>query len=297
MPHDVEPLLVEVAVEAKSKADHEKLIAALAGLAAEDRALVVQLDEMSGQIILKGTSEDHLKRTIDNLGQILGMAVNVGALQVAFLERPTKRAEVDYVHKKIYGPKGEFAALKLIIGPNELGKGYQFDCKVSVNALPREYMPGIEKGLESVLACGVVAGSPVIDVRVELIDGKYHDVDSSVRAFEIAARAAFREGLQRAESVLLEPIMKVEVATPSPFANLIADDLKARRGTGHFRTVEGDIVAIDATVPLITMFGYANSLRAMSQGLATHTMRFDHYGAAPRPWDNPPFRPAVGMRA
>lgn len=294
MPHNVEPLLVEVAVEARFKAEHEKLVAALGKLAAEDPSLVVRLDEMSGQIILKGTGEDHLKSKIDALG---GMTVNIGALQVAFLELPTKRAEVEYVHKKVHGPKGEFAALRLIIEPNEVGKGYQLDSKVSADALPSKYMTGIERGIESVLPCGVIAGCPVVDVRVELIDGKYHDVDSSARAFEIAARAAFPEGLRMAESILLEPIMKVEVATPARFAKSIADDLKSRRGTSHSRTIEGDTVAIDATVPLMTMFGYANSLRAMSQEMASHTMRFDHYGAAPRPEDGPPFRPAIGMRA
>lgn len=297
MPHDVEPLLVEVAVEARSKAENEKLLAALAKLAAEDPSLVVSRDEMSGQIILKGTGEDHLQRKIDALGRTHGIAVNVGALQAAFLEHPTKRAEVDYIHKKVYGPKGEFAALRLVIEPNEVGKGYQLDCKVSADALPSQYVRGVEKGLESVLACGVIAGFPVVDVKVELIEGKYHDVDSSARAFEIAACTAFREGLRMADSVLLEPIMKIEVVTPAPFAKSIVDDLKLRRGASHSRAIEGDTVAIDATVPLMTMFGYANSLRALSQRLATHSMRFDHYAAAPRPWDNPPFRPAIGMRA
>lgn len=216
---------------------------------------------------------------------------------MAFLEHPTKRAEAEYTHKKIYGPKGEFAAVKLAIEPNEPGTGYQLERKVGLDALPNKYMPGIEKGLESVLACGVIAGFPVAGVRVQLIDGKYHDVDSSPLAFEIAANAAFRKALQTAESVLLEPIMKVEVVTPTPFAQSIVDDLTSRRGTAHSRVVDDDTVAIDATVPLIAMFGYANSLRVLSQGLASHTMRFDRYAAAPQPWDGPPFRPAIGMRA
>jgi len=299
MPHDVStpPLLVDVAIEAKSRADHEKLVAALLKLTAKDGALAVSVDQDSAQIILKGTSETHIESAIDALNRTSGIAVNIGALQVAFLEHPTKRAEAEYTHKKIYGPKGEFAAVKLAIEPNEPGTGYQLERKTGVDALPNKYMPGIEKGLESVLACGVIAGFPVVNVRVQLIDGKYHDVDSSPLAFEIAANAAFRRALQTAESVLLEPIMKVEVVTPTPFAQSIVDDLTSRRGTAHSRVVDEDTVAIDATVPLIAMFGYANSLRVLSQGLASHTMRFDRYAAAPQPWDGPPFRPAIGMRA
>ncbi|WP_271573407.1 hypothetical protein [Bradyrhizobium sp. CCBAU 11361] len=299
MPHDVStpPLLVDVAIEAKSKADHEKLVAALARLAADDEALAVSVDRVSGQIILKGTSENHIESVIDALNRTSGIAIGVGVLQVAFLEHPTQRAEAEHIHKRIYGPKGDFAAIKLAIEPNELGKGYQLERKIGVDALPNEYMPGIEKGLESVLACGVIAGYPVVDVKVQLIDGKYHDVDSSPLAFEIAASAVFRKALQIAESVLLEPIMKVEVMTPASYAASIAEDLKLRRGKNNSRAVGGDTIAIDSTVPLITMFGYANSLRAMSQGLATHTMRFDHYAATPRSDDDPPFPPAIGLRA
>jgi translation elongation factor EF-G len=299
MPHDVakQPLLVDVGIEAKSRSDHERLVLALGKLAAEDPPLVVLLDEESGQIILRGTSEDHLKSKLDVLDRIHGIDANVGALQVALRERPTRRAEVEHTHKKIFGPKGEFAAIRLVVEPNEPGKGYQFECKASGNALPTEYLPGIEKGLDSVLACGVTAGFPVVDVKVQVIDGKYHDVDSSPRAFEIAARAAFRDGLALAELALLEPIMKVEVVTPAQFAKSIVNDLKSRRGSDHSEAIEGDTVAIGATVPLVTMFGYANSLRIMSDGRATYTMRFDHYGAVPCPEDDPPLRPAIGMRA
>jgi elongation factor G len=292
-----QPLLVEVAIEAASRSDHEKLVMALAGLAAEDHSFIVSHDPESGQTALKAANESHIEGKIDALRRAHGIAVNVGAWQVAFLERPTTRAEATYTHKKIYGPKGDFAAVRLGVGPIDPGKGFHFESKVDEDTLPGEYLPGVEKGLKDVLACGVVAGFPVIDVGVELIDARHHDVDSSVLAFEIATRAAFREALKMAQSVLLEPIMKVEVVTPGAFAESIADDLRLRRGQAHARNIEGDIVTIDAIVPLMTMFGYANSLGSMSQGRATCTMHFDHYAATSSPGSDPPFRPAIGMRA
>ncbi|TGN76282.1 hypothetical protein EOW77_0032030 [Bradyrhizobium yuanmingense] len=292
-----QPLLVEVAIEAASRAEHEKLVTALARLAAEDHSFMVSLDPTSGQTVLKGVSESHLAGKIDVLNRVDGIAVNVGALQVAFLERPTTRAEVTYTHKKIYGPKGDFAAVKLGVGPIDSGKGFHFESKIDESVLPRKYLPGVEKGVKDVLACGVVAGFPVIDVGVELIAAKYHDVDSSVLAFEVATRTAFREALNMAKPVLLEPIMKVEVVTPAAFAEAIADDLRLRRGQVGVTKVENDIVAIDAILPLMTMLGYKNSLGLMGQGRATYTMRFDHYAAIPSPTGDPPFRPAIGMRA
>lgn len=298
MPHDVSalPLLVEIAIESKFRSDHETLIAALVKLAVKDETLVV-VDQLSGQIILKGTSEDQVGSTIDALKQTSEIEVNVGALQVAFLEHPTKRAEAECIHKRIRGPKGDFAAVKLAIAPNELGKGYQFECKIGSEAVPNEYLPAIKNGIENALASGTIAGFPVVDVKVELVDGKYHDVDSSPNAFEIAARGAFRTALQMADPVLLEPVMRVEVAAPAAYARSIADDLKLQRGKNISQSIRDDIVVIDAIAPLITMFGYTNRLRTMSQGRATHIMRFDHYAATPRSDDGPPFRPAIGMRA
>jgi elongation factor G len=295
MPDDIhtQPLLVEIAIEPKSKAEQEKLGIALAKLVAEDPSFRVSTDHESGQTILKGTSEGK----IDTLKRTYGIEANVGAPLVAFLERPTRRVEVEYIHKKIYGPKGEFAAVKIVVEPNELGKGYQFESRIVDGAVPEEYIPGVEKGLESVLTSGVVAGFPVVDVKVGLIDGKYHDVDSSPLAFEVASRAAFREALQKSNSVLLEPIMKIEVVTPDDYIGSVIGDLNSRRGQIQGRDMRGSATVINAKVPLATMFGYANTLRTMSEGRAAFTMRFDHYAPTRLPEDDPPFRPAMGMRA
>jgi translation elongation factor EF-G len=297
MPDDIhtQPLLVEMAIEPKSKAEQEMLEIALANLATEDASFRVSLDRESGQIILKGTSEGHLEGKIDILKRSR-IEVNSGAPQVAFLEHPTRRAEVEYAYKKIYGPMGQFAAVKLVVEPNEPGKGYQFESKVAGAAVPEEYIPGIEKGIKSVLTSGVIAGFPVIDVRVELVDGKYHDVDSSPLAFEIASRTAFREALQKANSVLREPIMQVEVTTPSEYAKAVIDDLNLRRG--KIERKDTNAATINAIVPLMNMFGYGSTLRVMSRGRAAFTMQFNHYApTAPFPEDDPPFRPAIGMRA
>jgi len=289
--------LIEIAIEPKFKADSEKLVAVLAKLAADDPTFGVSIDVESGKTILKGTSELQLDIKVDTLKSTYKIDTNIGARQVAFRERPTRRAEVEYIHKRITGPSGQFAAVKLLVEPNQPGNGYQFKSKIIADAVPREYIPGVEKGLESVLRSGVVGGFPVVDVRVELVDGKYHDVDSSPLAFEIAARAAFREALQKAESVLLEPIMKIEVVTPEDYAGLIIGDFNLRRAQIHGHEMRDDAAVIDATVPLKTMFGYANSLRSMSQDRATFTMQFDRCASVPLPEDDPPFRPAIGMRA
>ena len=291
------PWLVEVAIEPKSKADREKLDIALAKLAAEDPSFHVTTDLESGQTILKGMGELHLASKIDILRRTYNVDANIGALQVAFLERVTLRVEVEYIYKKVLGPKGDFAAVKFIVEPNEPGKGYAFESKIDDGAM-KEYIPGIEKGLEGVLSAGVVAGFPVVDVKVQLVDAKYHDVDSSPRAFEIASRAAFREALQKGRSVLLEPIMKVEVVTPEDCTGSIIGDLNLRRAQIQSRDMRGNANVINAMVPLMNMFGYVNNLRPMSQGRATFTMQFNHYAAAlPSPEPDPPFRPAIGMRA
>ena len=299
MPEDIytQPLLVEIAIEPKSKGDQEKLGTALAELAAKDPSFRASTDHESGQTILKGTSERHLDKKLEMLSRTYKVGLNIGAPQVAFLERPTGRAEVEYTHKKQTGGSGQFAAVKLVVEPSEPGKGYRFESKIAGGTVPKGYIPGVEKGIDSVLSSGVVAGFPVVDVKVALIDGKYHDVDSSALTFEIAARVAFREALQKARSVLLEPIMKVEVMTPEDCIGSVTGDLNLRRGQIQGQDMRGNATVINAMVPLMNMFGYVNDLRSMSQGRAVFTMQFDHYAPAPVPEDDPPFRPAIGMRA
>ncbi len=298
MPDDIEtqPPLIEIAVEPKSRASQEKLRVELAKLAAADMSFSFSSDPESGQTILKGTSESHVEEKIDILKRT-GIDANVGAPQVAFRERITRRVEHSYTHRKQNGRTGQFAVVTLVVEPNEPGKGYQFESKIVGAAVPKEYIPGVEKGLKSVLSSGVVAGFPVIDVKVQLIDGKYHDVDSSALAFEIATRACFREALLRGDSVLLEPIMKVEVVTPKDYIDSIIGNLNSLRGKIQRQEVRGDAMVIAAVVPLMNMFRYASKLGAMSERRAVFTMQFDHYAPAPSPGGGPPFRPAIGMRA
>ncbi|CCD96965.1 Elongation factor G (EF-G) [Bradyrhizobium sp. ORS 375] len=273
--------VIEIAIEPKSKADQEKLGVALAKLAAEDPSFRVSTDHESGQTILKGMGELHLDIKVDILKRTYKVDANIGAPQVAFRERITKPANVDYTHKKQTGGTGQFAAVSLVVEPNEPGGGYVFESKIVGGAVPKEYIPGVEKGIESVLGAGVVAGFPVVDVKVALVDGKYHDVDSSALAFEIASRAAFREALQKGKSVLLEPIMKVEVVTPEDYTGSVIGDLNSRRGQIQGQDMRGNANVINAMVPLMNMFGYVNNLRSMSQGRATFTMQFSHYAEAP----------------
>jgi elongation factor G len=273
--------VIEIAIEPKSKADQEKLGIALAKLAAEDPSFRVSTDHESGQTILKGMGELHLDIKVDILKRTYKVDANIGAPQVAFRERISRPAEVEYVHKKQSGGSGQYAVVKLHVEPNEPGKGFEFESKIVGGAVPKEYIPGVEKGIESVLTSGVVAGFPVVDVKVALVDGKYHDVDSSALAFEIAARAAFRDALQKGKSVLLEPIMKVEVVTPEDYTGSVIGDLNSRRGQIQGQDMRGNANVINAMVPLMNMFGYVNNLRSMSQGRATFTMQFDHYAEAP----------------
>src|SRR3954469_8499124 len=279
--HTQPPWLVEVAIEPKSKSDREKLGVALAKLAAEDPSFRGSTDQESGQTILKGMGELHLDIKIDILRRTYKVDANIGAPQVAFREKVPRRAEVDYTHKKQTGGTGQFARVKFIVEPNEPGKGFEFESKVVGGAVPKEYIPGVEKGLNSVLGSGVVAGFPVVDVKVTLIDGAYHDVDSSALAFEIASRAAFREALQKGGSVLLEPIMKVEVVTPEEYTGSVIGDLNSRRGQIQGQDMRGNAVVVNAMVPLMNMFGYVNQLRSFSQGRAVFTMQFDHYEQVP----------------
>ena len=273
--------VIEIAIEPKSKADQEKLGLALAKLAAEDPSFRVSTDQESGQTILKGMGELHLDIKVDILRRTYKVDANIGAPQVAYREKLTRRVEQDYTHKKQTGGTGQFARVKIIFEPNEAGAGNVFESKVVGGAVPKEYVPGVEKGINSVMGAGILAGFPVVDVKATLIDGAFHDVDSSVLAFEIASRAAFREALQKGGSVLLEPIMKVECVTPEEYTGSVIGDLNSRRGQIQGQDVRGNANVINAMVPLANMFGYVNQLRSFSQGRATFTMQFDHYEQVP----------------
>ena len=274
--------VIEVAVEPKTKADQEKMGLALSRLAAEDPSFRVGMDVESGQTVIKGMGELHLEIIVDRMKREFKVEANVGAPQVAYRETITKQAEVDYTHKKQSGGAGQFARLKLIFTPLEPGEPYQFDNKIVGGVVPKEYIPGVEKGLLSAMQSGPLAGFPVIDFKVSLIDGAYHDVDSSALAFEIAARAAFREGVKKASPKLLEPIMKVEVVTPEEYMGDIIGDLNSRRGQVTGMDQQANARVVSAMVPLATMFGYVNTLRSMSQGRAQFTMQFDHYEQVPQ---------------
>lgn len=274
--------VIEVAVEPKSKADQEKMSTALQRLAQEDPSFRVAVDAESGQTVIKGMGELHLEILVDRMKREFKVDANVGAPQVAYRETITQRAEIDYTHKKQTGGSGQFARVKLVFEPLPAGTGYQFESAVIGGTVPREYIPGVEKGLNSAKDTGVIAGFPVIDFKATLIDGAYHDVDSSVLAFEIASRAAFREGIPKARPALLEPIMKVEVVTPEDYMGDVIGDLNSRRGQIQGMDSRGNAQVIAAMVPLANMFGYVNTLRSMSQGRAQYSMHFDHYEQVPQ---------------
>ena len=273
--------VIEIAIEPKSKADQEKLGVALAKLAAEDPSFRVSTDQESGQTILKGMGELHLDIKVDILKRTYKVDANIGAPQVAFREKISQRVEHGYTHKKQTGGSGQFAQIKIIAEPTPPGTPFEFENEIVGGSVPKEFIPGVEKGLESVLGSGVVAGFPVVDLKVTLIDGKYHDVDSSALAFEICARQCLKEALQMAKPVLLEPIMKVEVVTPEDYTGSVIGDLNSRRGQIQGQDMRGNANVINAMVPLMNMFGYVNNLRSMSQGRATFTMQFDHYSELP----------------
>jgi len=274
--------VIEVAVEPKTKADQEKMGMALNRLAQEDPSFRVSTDPESGQTIIKGMGELHLEIIVDRMKREFKVEANVGAPQVAYRETITRRQEVDYTHKKQTGGSGQFARVKLVIEPQEQGAGFAFDSKVVGGSVPKEYIPGVEKGVRSVLDNGVLAGFPMLDLKVSLIDGAYHEVDSSALAFEIASRAAFREAAQKAGPKLLEPIMKVEVVSPEDYVGGVIGDLTSRRGQILGQEMRGNATVINAMVPLANMFGYVNTLRSMSQGRAQFTMQFDHYAQVPQ---------------
>ncbi len=274
--------VIEIAIEPKTKNDQEKMSLGLQRLAAEDPSFRVETDFESGQTIMKGMGELHLEILVDRLKREFKVEANIGAPQVAYRETISQKIEHTYTHKKQSGGSGQFAEVKLEIMPTEPGEGYSFTSRVVGGTVPKEYVPGVEKGIQSVMDSGPLAGFPVIDFKVALLDGKYHDVDSSVLAFEIAARMAMREGLRKAGAKLLEPMMKVEVVTPEDYTGSIIGDLTSRRGQVTGQDSRGNAIAISAFVPLANMFGYINTLRSMSSGRANFTMIFDHYEPVPQ---------------
>ncbi len=274
--------VIEIAIEPKTKNDQEKMAQGLARLAAEDPSFRVETDLESGQTIMKGMGELHLDILVDRLKREFKVEANIGAPQVAYRETISRQVVHTYTHKKQSGGSGQYAEVKLEITPTEPGEGYSFESRIVGGAVPKEYIPGVEKGIQSVMDSGPLAGFPVIDFKVALVDGKYHDVDSSVLAFEIAARMCMREGIKMAGPKLLEPIMKVEVITPEEYTGNIIGDLTSRRGQVTGQEPRGNAVAINAFVPLANMFGYINNLRSMSSGRAQFTMLFDHYDPVPQ---------------
>jgi elongation factor G len=274
--------VISVAIEPKTKGDQEKMGVALARLAQEDPSFRVSVDEESGQTILKGMGELHLDIKVDILRRTYKVDCNIGAPQVAYRETLTKAVEIDYTHKKQTGGSGQFARVKIVFEPLEAGAGFTFENEVVGGSVPKEYVPGVEKGLNASRENGVLAGFPLIDFKATLIDGAYHEVDSNVLTFEIASRAAFRELKERKAVKLLEPMMKVEVVTPEDFMGGVIGDLNSRRGQVQGTDQRGNAQVITAMVPLANMFGYVNTLRSMSQGRASYSMQFDHYEDVPR---------------
>ena len=273
--------VIEIAVEPKTKADQEKMGIALQRLSAEDPSFRVETDIESGQTIMKGMGELHLDILVDRMKREFKVEANIGAPQVAYRETIGHEVEHTYTHKKQSGGSGQYGEVKMLISPTEAGEGYSFESKVVGGSVPKEYIPGVEKGILSVMDNGPLAGFPVIDFKVVLLDGKFHDVDSSIMAFEIAARMCMREGMRKAGAKLLEPIMKVEVITPDEYTGGIIGDLTSRRGQVQGQDTRGNAIAIEAMVPLANMFGYINTLRSMSSGRAQFSMQFDHYDPVP----------------
>lgn len=274
--------VITVAIEPKTQADHDKMGIALSRLVAEDPSLRVSVDHETNQTVLKGMGELHLEIIVDRLRREFKVEANTGAPQVAYRETITSSTDIDYTHKKQSGGAGQFARVKITFSPTNPGEGFSFESKIVGGSVPREYIPGVEKGLKAAMDSGVLAGYPMIDFKAVLTDGAFHDVDSSVLAFEIAAKAAYREGIAKAKPVLLEPIMKVEVITPEEYMGDIIGDLNSRRGQISGMEARGNAKVIDASVPLAAMFGYVNNLRSMSQGRAQYTMLFSRYEAVPK---------------
>ena len=274
--------VIEIAVEPKTKGDQEKMGEALARLAKEDPSFRVSSDEESGQTIIKGMGELHLDIIVDRMKREFKVEANVGAPQVAYRETIEKSAEFEYIHKKQSGGAGQFAKVKLLIEPQDPGKGRLVESAIKGGAIPKEFIPGVEKGIETVSDSGILAGFPMIDYKVTIVDGLHHDVDSSVLAFELASRACFKEACTQGGLKLLEPIMRVEVVTPEDYMGDVIGDLNSRRGQISTQEQRGNATVITAMVPLANMFGYINSLRSMSQGRAQYSMFFDHYSKVPQ---------------
>jgi elongation factor G len=274
--------VIEMKIEPKTKADQEKMSMALSTMAIEDPSFRVSVDHESGETILKGMGELHLDIKVDILRRTYGVDANVGAPQVAYRETLVRATEVDYTHKKQTGGTGQFARVKLRIEPNETGKGNEFESEVVGGTVPKEYIPGVEKGINSVWESGVLIGFPMVDTKVTLYDGAFHEVDSSAIAFEIASRSALKEGCDKAGVKLLEPVMDVEVVTPGDFVGSVIGDINSRRGQIRNQEMRGNATVIRAYVPLANMFGYVSQLRSMSQGRASYTMQFAHYADVPR---------------
>ncbi|NRA86539.1 MAG: elongation factor G [Rhizobiales bacterium] len=274
--------VIEIAIEPKTKADQEKLGQGLQRLAAEDPSFRVSSDFESGQTIIAGMGELHLDILVDRLRREFGVEANVGAPQVAYRETIVGEYEINYTHKKQSGGSGQYAKIKMIIEPGDNNEGFDFESKIVGGSVPKEYIPGVEKGIKSVVETGVLAGFPMLNIKVTLVDGSYHDVDSSVMAFELAGRAGFREGVREAGLKLLEPIMKVEVVTPEDYVGDVIGDLNSRRGMISGTQIRGNAQVVDAMVPLANMFGYVNNLRSATQGRAQFTMQFDHYDQVPQ---------------
>ncbi len=274
--------VIEIAVEPKTKADQEKMGQALGRLAAEDPSFRVSSDLESGQTIIKGMGELHLEILVDRMKREFKVDASVGQPQVAYRETIKIPSTVDYIHKKQTGGAGQFARIKVKFEPLPSGTGFEFKNSVVGGSVPKEFIPGVEKGFRSAMESGPLSGFPVIDLKAELYDGDSHDVDSSVMAFEIASRAAFREGILKAKPALLEPVMRVEVVTPEEYMGDIIGDLNSRRGDVTSMDQQGNARVVSAMVPLANMFGYVNTLRSQSQGRAQFTMHFDHYSEIPQ---------------
>jgi elongation factor G len=274
--------VIEISVEPKSKADQEKLASALLRMAQEDPAFRVSVDGEAGRTIIKGIGELHLEILTDRLKREFRVEAKFGSPQVAYRETIGQPAEVDYTHRRHVGAASQFARVKLALEPLRSGAGLQFENRLAAGVLSKEFVQAVAAGIESVRENGVLAGFPVTDLTVALVDGSAHDIDSSALAFELAAASAFREGLGKARPVLLEPIMSVEVVTPEEFSGSVDNDLRSRRGRIEAMDQRGNAAVLTAMAPLAKLFGYVNTLRSISQGRAHHAMQFDHYEPVPQ---------------
>jgi elongation factor G len=274
--------VISIAIEPKTKADQEKMGLALQKLAEEDPTFQIRTDEETNQTIISGMGELHLEVLVDRMKREFKVEANIGKPQVAYRETIQNEVEEEEKYAKQTGGRGQYGHVLIRVMPNEAGKGYEFIDSIVGGRIPKEYIPGVQKGLEEALTRGVVAGYPVVDVKVELYDGSYHDVDSSELAFKMAASIAFQRAARKANPVLLEPMMKVEVVTPEEFMGDVMGNLNSKRGQIESMGDRGEAKTIDASVPLSEMFGYATDLRSMTQGRASYTMEFSHYAKVPK---------------